>query len=148
LEITGLIDWNFAHLAAPISEFLHSLGDFHGLLDAKSLDSDEQMLRHYHLTGFPTDLPISTAKSTERSGPGEPAHIDWQKIKRWDDTLAHVGVRKPSNIDGADGISDLWWFTQQLCPWRCLQERKIEKLGPEKVAKMRHEANKQLDTQL
>jgi hypothetical protein len=149
LDMTALIDWHFAHPAAPISEFLHSFQDFHALLESNcNLENDEILLQKYQLTSFPAALPVARMIVNSQPEPGESASIDWPKAKRFDDALSQAGVSKPSGIDGAERISGLWWFTQDICPWWFLQYRRIENLGPEKVTEMRGSADSRLGAQL
>jgi hypothetical protein len=143
------VDWDFAHLAHPISEFFHSLGDLHGIFGTSyNLKDDEKPLHQYQLTGFPVDLPATHPDAGKGTEPGQPTKVDWQMAKMFDDALREAGVTKPSNIEGAAAIADLWWFTQEVCPWWFLQDRKIEKLGLEGVTRMRKSADGLLDAQL
>jgi hypothetical protein len=147
--LTALVDWDFAHLAHPISEFFHSFGDMHGLFEAShNLKEDEMLLRQYQLNGFPIELPTTQPDASKRTEPDQPAKVDWQKAKMFDNALVEAGALKPSNIEGVVEFADLWWFTQEICPWWVLQDRKIEKLGPERVTKMRKSADDLLDAQL
>jgi hypothetical protein len=147
LQISSLLDWDLAHIGAPISEYLHGFGDVHGFLSSH-YDDDEglPLLRKSQLTGFPSQLPTAPADFTSET-PNASA-VDWTLARAWDDCLEKLGTAKPSNIVGAAEISDFWWFTQELCPWYFLQPRKLEKLGPEKVEHFRKDSEMRVDGQL
>jgi hypothetical protein len=149
LELSAVLDWDFAHIAHPISEFFHSFVDLHAFLGPKGDKSDEEnLLRKSILTTFPDPLPESAVPPDAKHAPGEPRHIRWKLADQFNNSLDDAGAMKPSNIPCAAEWADVWWFTQDLCPWFFLQPRKLEKLGAEKTAKMRREADEKLDKQL
>jgi hypothetical protein len=149
LELTAVLDWDFAHIALPISEIFHSLADFHAFLGPKSSKNDEgALLRMSVLTAFPNPLPEIAADPTAKRVPDEPGQIRWKLAQDFDNCLTEAGVAKPSNIPGAAEWADIWWLTQNVCQWFFLQLRELEKLGVEKTAKRRQEADKQVDRQL
>lgn len=62
------------------------------------------------------------------SGTIEPKH---NIGKLWEQALAAEGVQRPSTIEAADHISNVWWFAQDLLPFHWLLPRFIEKASAE-----------------
>jgi hypothetical protein len=150
LELTAVLDWDFAHIAHPISEFFHSLTDFHAFLGPpKSSKSEEAaLLRMSVLTAFPNPLPESAADVTAKRARDEPIKIRWTLAQDFDNCLREAGVAKPLNIPCAAEWADIWWLTQNVCQWYFLQPRELEKLGVEKTAGRRRGVDEQVDRQL
>jgi hypothetical protein len=149
LQLTAVVDWDFSHLASPISEYLHSLQQFHALVEPPHQGTDdEKLLRKLILSKFPDELPETKAREKKKRPPGDPMHIDWEVAKDFDACLRPEGAAKPSNIQGAENVANFWWFAQDLCPWWCLQERSLSRMGTEMAHKMRIDAQETVNKQL
>jgi hypothetical protein len=149
LKLTAVLDWDFAHIAHSISEFFHSFADLHAYFGPKSDKADDEaLLRDSILTTFPDPLPGSDVPLDAKQASDEPRVTRWKLASQFNDCLVEAGVLKPSNIPGAAGWADIWWFTQHVCPWFFLQPRQVEKLGPEKALNKRQKADEKLDKQL
>jgi hypothetical protein len=145
LELTAVLDWDFAHIAHPVSEFFHSFADLHAFFGPKKDKIDEaNLLREWILTTFPNPLPESAIPTDAKGAPGE-RQVRWKLANKFNDCLIKAGVSMPSNIPNAAEWADVWWFTQHVCPWFLLQPRELEKLEQEKTANMRRKADEKLD---
>lgn len=58
----------------------------------------------------------------------EPKH---KSGKIWEDALTAEGVERPSTIESADIVSDLWWFGQELLYFHRLIPSVVERLEKE-----------------
>ncbi|KAJ5915760.1 Aminoglycoside phosphotransferase [Penicillium verhagenii] len=98
-RVTAVLDFDFAHIGAPISEYLFSFWDLDGILPGSAEPLGP--LRKYMLDGFPEQ---NTSIDTKL-----------KLAQAWDNALTEVGVKKPSTIRKAGDIADIWWFSQDLC---------------------------------
>ncbi|PLB55080.1 hypothetical protein P170DRAFT_505704 [Aspergillus steynii IBT 23096] len=116
LRITAILDYGLSHIAIPVVEFLYSFTAFSGSLTAP-FDKETERLRHAMLHGFPEIPPISNPM---RQGPamfGSGRDIQWGLAKAWEVELERVGALRPRNTEGADLLSQVHWFIQDLAPW-------------------------------
>ena len=68
LQITGLLDFDFSHIASPADEYFYSFPSFCGLVPGPFEDEDLQLLRRYQTEGFP--ITPSAQEATSHS-------VDW-----------------------------------------------------------------------
>lgn len=135
-EITALLDFDFAHIGAPISEFVLSFSVGLGFTLPGSGDSEYVGdARKYILEGFPTEIPAD-AKAEG---------IDLAVSKAFDQARTEVGAKKPSAIEGADLLSDIWWFSQDICQAFWFIPGVLARRTPEQLAEMKKGAEKSLD---
>lgn len=57
----------------------------------------------------------------------------WKLARAWDNALSGVGVKKPSTIDKAGDVADIWWFSQDLYEAYWFIDTFLEKRTPEKL---------------
>lgn len=107
-RLTAVIDFDFSHIGSIITEFLYSFPDFQGILP--SVADPQDGLRDLMLNGF-ADPVIDAQFATG---------------KAWDDALAAQGVLRPCTIDGAEHVSNVWWFAQDLMHFHWLLPRFYE----------------------
>lgn len=125
-QLTGLIDFDFAHIGAPISEFVLSfMSGFEYCLPGSADAAEAGIQRDYMLKGFPED-------TSDRSKP-------------FDQALMQAGAKKPDAITGADVLSDVWWFSQDICQAFWFLPGVLARRTPEQVAEMRMWGVKNLD---
>lgn len=118
-RLSAVLDFDFAHIGAPISEYLFSFWDLDGLLPGSSDPNDP--LRNHILKGFPF--------AEEEEG----VEYKWKLARAWENALSDVGAEKPSTIDKAGDIADIWWFSQDLCEAYWFIDTFLEKRTPEKL---------------
>ena len=73
------------------------------------------------LSGFPKPLPEANDE------------VDWPSAKAWDDALSHVGAAKPSTIKNIDPLSDLFWLSGQLLPFKLCNQTVVNNSTPEQL---------------
>ncbi|KAJ3493016.1 hypothetical protein NLG97_g4999 [Lecanicillium saksenae] len=95
-RLTGIIDFDFARIGCPLSEFMDSFLHFQGLLVGMALDEGER------------DLLLAGYKEYDGDAKYAIGHA-------WEAALAAEGVTRPSQIPNADLVSNLWWFAEDLC---------------------------------
>ncbi|KAG5944994.1 hypothetical protein E4U53_006770 [Claviceps sorghi] len=95
-RLTAVLDFDFSHIGAPVSEYLFSFGDIYALLPSQS--APVGLTRKWLLGGFPKKVDHK-----------------FRLAKLLDAVLADAHVQKPSTIEAAGYIADIWWFSQDLC---------------------------------
>lgn len=95
-------------------------------------DSDAQILRNSYLSGFPEPLPEHNSE------------IQWEFAKAWDDELARVGAKKPSNMKGVVALADLHWLHNQVTPYLLCNPTILQYRKPHDLVRDRKEAEELL----
>lgn len=95
-RLTGIVDFDFGHVAHPISEPMFSFPHFQGFLSGVA---DHRKERELLLSGYADD------DGDEKYAVG----------RAWEAALAAEGVVRPSTVPQAALVSNLWWFAQELC---------------------------------
>ncbi|KAH8428169.1 phosphotransferase family protein [Aspergillus melleus] len=143
LQITALLDYGLSHVGIPAMEFLYSFAGFSGSLTAP-FDRETERLRHAMLHGFPEIPPISQPM---RLGPdmfGSGRNIQWGLAKAWEVELERVGAIRPRNTEGADLLSQVHWFIQDLAPWHLYDPDILQIRTKEQLFEARQETKKTL----
>ncbi|OAA60787.1 Protein kinase-like domain protein [Cordyceps fumosorosea ARSEF 2679] len=109
-----VLDFDFGHIGSAVTEFLYSFQDFQGLIDGIAEPGDG--LRDLLLNGF--------------AGPVE---AKFAIGKAWDEALAVQGALRPCTIEGADDVSNLWWFAQELLQFHWLLPRFYQSQSEEQL---------------
>lgn len=103
MEITAVLDFDFAHVGHPFEEFhTMSFTDLGGSIGSNA-DSVEAALISGDFTRTPDDL----------------REEEWLLAKDWNEELDCLA---PSNISGVEGIVDLIQLQVLLCPRRLSME--------------------------
>ncbi|KAJ5654148.1 Aminoglycoside phosphotransferase [Penicillium lividum] len=131
-RVTAILDFDFAHIGAPISEYLFSFYDIDGLMPGSAQPLGP--LRKYMLDGFPMQ--------------GERIDTKLKLAQAWDNALIDVGAKKPSNIRKAGDIADLWWFSQDLCQAFWFMDRFLKKRTPGALEKLKADSARSLEKYL
>lgn len=98
-RLTGIVDFDFGHVAHPISEPMFSFVHFQGFLSGLSNHRRERELL---LSGH--------------AGPVDDADADKHAMGlAWEAALTAEDVVRPSLVENAEAVSNLWWFGQELC---------------------------------
>ncbi|THW10700.1 hypothetical protein D6D24_07733 [Aureobasidium pullulans] len=107
LQITGLLDFDFSHIASPADEYFYSFPSFCGLVPGPFEDEDLQLLRRYQTEGFPSTP--SAQEATSKS-------VDWTVARLWQAALEKHNVASPKDIENSTELADIYWFLLDVCP--------------------------------
>ncbi|THY01482.1 hypothetical protein D6D01_10358 [Aureobasidium pullulans] len=107
LQITGLLDFDFSHIASPADEYFYSFPSFCGLVPGPFEDEDLQLLRRYQTEGFPSSPSAQEARSQS---------VDWTVARLWQVALKKHNVASPKDIDNITELADVYWFLLDVCP--------------------------------
>ncbi|THZ77721.1 hypothetical protein D6C85_01493 [Aureobasidium pullulans] len=107
LHITGLLDFDFSHIASPADEYFYSFPSFCGLVPGPFEDEDLQLLRRHQTEGFPS--APSTQEATSES-------VDWTVARLWQAALEKHNVASPKDIENITELADIYWFLLDVCP--------------------------------
>lgn len=132
-KLTAVLDFDFAHISAPADEFFRSLG--HGLgrfPDTRGASPDELSLQNAMLHGFPSPLPASD-------------EVQWAVAKVWDDALRSRKLQRPGSIPNMVQLSDVFWLSSQILPFRLCSDTVVRNSSPEIVAQWKADGLKRLD---
>jgi hypothetical protein len=106
-RITGLLDFDFSHIASQADECFYSFMDFGGLVPGPFEGGELERLRDYQIQGYP-DSP-----SVEESENGP---VNWNWARLWQAALHKHNVSCPANIEGIAELADVYWFLLDVCP--------------------------------
>ncbi|KAJ4165723.1 hypothetical protein LMH87_007343 [Akanthomyces muscarius] len=128
-NLKAIVDFDFGHSGSPLTEYLYSFPEFYGLL----LGVAEPMngLRDLILNGY--------------TGATRPSLVVG---KTWEVALAAEGAQRPSTIEGADIVSDVWWLGQELLQFHWMIPRLHERMSAEDKERSRNKSAMRLQTYL
>ncbi|KAH0286073.1 hypothetical protein M436DRAFT_60238 [Aureobasidium namibiae CBS 147.97] len=106
-QITGLLDFDFSHVASEADEFFYSFMDFGGLVPCPFEGDELDRLREYQIQGFPDSTPL---------GKVEDPPIDLDMARLWQATLRKHHVHGPTDIKRIAELADIYWFLIDVCP--------------------------------
>ena len=107
LEVIGLLDFDFTHIASPCDEYFYSFMDFHGLVPGPCEDKEMETLRMAQLSGFKDfELPVRAGE----------AGVDWTVARMWQEAMKRFGVNAPSDIQGVGELAAIYLFLLDVCP--------------------------------
>ena len=110
MRLTALLDFDFAHIGTFADEFFRSLGAAIGQFPASRESGEYLALREAMLTGFPDPLPKANDE------------VQWPSAKAWDDALRERGAKRPGTIENIAALSDLFWLSGQILPFKLCNE--------------------------
>ena len=122
MRLTALLDFDFSHIATFADEFFRSLGADIGQFPSPRGSGQALALRTAMLTGFPDPLPPSNAV------------VQWPSAKAWDDALRERGAKRPSTITDIAALSDLFWLSGQILPFKLCNEVVVGNSSREQLA--------------
>ena len=74
------------------------------------------------LTGFPDPLPPSNDE------------VQWPSAKAWNDALRERGAKRPGTIADIVALSDLFWLSGQILPFKLCNEIVVRNSSEEELA--------------
>jgi hypothetical protein len=107
LQITGLLDFDFSHIAAPADEFLYSFMDLGGLVPGPFEDEALQCLRRFQLGQGPDN--ISSVETDD-------SPVNWTLAIAWKAALQRHHINGPAEIENIADLADIYWFLLDVCP--------------------------------
>ncbi|KAL8913404.1 MAG: hypothetical protein Q9171_001783 [Xanthocarpia ochracea] len=122
MRLTALLDFDFSHIATFADKFFRSLGAGIGQLPSPRESGDFLTLRTAMLAGFPDQLPASNDD------------VQWPSAKAWDDALRARGAKRPSTIENIAALSDLFWLSGQILPFKLCNEVVVRNSSQEQLA--------------
>ncbi|KAL9102564.1 MAG: hypothetical protein Q9163_002314 [Psora crenata] len=122
MRLSALLDFDFSHIATFADEFLRSLGAEIGQFPSPRESGELLALRTAMLTGFPDQLPPSSND------------VHWPSAKAWDDALRERGAKRPRTIENIAALSDLFWLSGQILPFKLCNEVVVRNSSQEQLA--------------
>ena len=122
MRLTALLDFDFSHIATFPDEFFRSLGADIGRFASPRESGESFALRTAMLTGFPDPLPPSNDD------------VQWPSAKAWDDALRERGAKRPGTTEDIAALSDLFWLSGQILPFKLCNEVVVRNTSPEQLA--------------
>lgn len=134
MRLTALLDFDFSHIATLADEFFRSLCADIGQFPSPRESGELLALRKAMLTGFPDPLP-----PTDEEG-----FVQWPSAKAWDDALCERSAKRPSTIENIAALSDLFWLSGQIFPFRLCNQTVVKNSSQEQLAARRKTGEKLL----
>jgi hypothetical protein len=134
LQLTAVIDFDFAHIATIADEFFRSLG--HGIgrfPDTRDEeDEDSEDLQKAMLHGFPENLPDDSDS------------VNWTAARLWDGVLRRKGIQRPGTIPSMTLLADLFWLSSALLPFKLCNQVVVENSTSEQLQRRKAMGTKNL----
>ena len=124
MRLTALLDFDFSHIATFADEFFRSLGQSIGQLPSARDSGELLALREAMLTDF-IDFQAPS------DGDGE---VLWPSAKTWNDALRENGAQRPHTIINIAQLSDLFWLSGQILPFKLCNEVVVSNSNQEQLA--------------
>ena len=125
MRLTALLDFDFSHVATYADEYFRSLGADIGQFPSPRESGELLALRAAMLTDFPDELPPSSDD------------VQWPSAKAWDDALRERDAKRPSTIGNIAALSDLFWLSGQILPFKLCNEVVVRNSTQEQLAARR-----------
>jgi hypothetical protein len=137
MTITALLDFDFAHIASPIDEYLYSFQLLSSILVGAHAKGDMGKLQRYLLTG-------------ERRARFPPNNrtIDWNVAVTWNEAIKAAGGIRPSDVEGADVLAELKWLMEDIRPPYFAMPRWLAKRTSEEIETQRKKVEADLEKRL
>lgn len=145
-RLTAVLDFEFAHIGAPVSEWLFSFFDLDGILPAAV--SPMGPIRDWMLHEFPQGGVISSDDKKTSKPLNRKLTTAETFAVAWDTALAEAGVNKPSMISGAGETADIWWFSQEICQAYWFFDSFLAKKTPVQLSRMKTSSEQFLEASL
>ncbi|KAM3512480.1 hypothetical protein MY11210_003897 [Beauveria gryllotalpidicola] len=128
-SLKAIIDFDFGHIGSPITEYFYSFPEFYGIL--LGVAEPENGVRDMVLNGY-------TGAITPNRVTG----------KMWEEALAVQGAQRPSTIEGADIMANVWWFGMELLQFHWMIPRLYEQMSADDKEGSRSKSARHLQTYL
>jgi hypothetical protein len=136
-RITALLDFDFTHIASPANEFFYPFPSFHGILSGPFEPKENEALCLAQLDGFKNPDPTLTNPE-----------INYNLAKLWHSELIRLEILGPSNIEGIEEVSALYWFFLDVCPPYFLLPRLLGRTSEEQQQESKKETEARLEKYL
>ncbi|KAJ6780174.1 hypothetical protein PWT90_04402 [Aphanocladium album] len=128
-KLTAVIDFDFGHIGGPVTEFMYSFPEFEGFLGGVA--DTQEGLRDRIL-----------CQPSKQIWPEASIGHAWQKA------LLDNGAQVPATIDGADTVSNVWWFAQELLYFHWLIPRAVNSMSQETKSRKLKQSAETIQTYL
>jgi len=125
-QILGLVDYDCSHTGHPLHEFF-----FSSFSVSYCVVSPEASVAAALFHGFPSPLPVSIPTTSPEYHDGESPQ--WEVMAMFEEELKRVGAARPSSIEGAEDIAEVYGFMSEVCPFHFVMERWIKRQTEEKL---------------
>jgi hypothetical protein len=137
MTITALLDFDFAHIASPIDEYLYSFQSLSSILVGAHEKGDMGKLQQYLLTGErPARLPPNNRT------------VDWNVAVTWNEAIKAAAGIRPSDVEGADVLAELKWFMEDIRPPYFAMPKWLAKRTAEQIEAQRKKVQADLEKRL
>ncbi|KAL3418724.1 phosphotransferase enzyme family protein [Phlyctema vagabunda] len=129
-DVLGLVDYDCSHTGHPLHEFFFSSFSvsYYALApDAAVTDA----LFHGYPSPLPTSVPTTSPEYVDGQSP------QWEVMAIFEEELKRVGAARPSSIEGAERIAEVYGFMSKVCPFHFVMERWISRQTEEKLQAVR-----------
>ncbi|THZ23826.1 hypothetical protein D6C91_03515 [Aureobasidium pullulans] len=131
-KVTALVDYDCSHTGHPLHEFFFSSFSVN-----YCVVSAESEVATALFDQFPSPLPESKpALGTELRDCSPP---QWEIMFMFEEELEKVGAARPSSVQGAKQITEIYEFMSEICPFHFVMDRWVENQSEEKLQTCRIE---------
>ncbi|THY99906.1 hypothetical protein D6C93_03821 [Aureobasidium pullulans] len=131
-KVTALVDYDCSHTGHPLHEFFFSSFSVN-----YCVVSAESEVATVLFDQFPSPLPESKpALGTELRDCSPP---QWEIMLMFEEELEKVGAARPSSVQGAKQITEVYEFMSEICPFHFVMDRWVENQSEEKLQTCRIE---------
>lgn len=137
MKITALLDFDFAHIASPIDEYMYSFQSMSSILVGAHEKGDMGKLQKFILSGEqPAKLPPNSR------------FADWNVAVTWNEAIKTAGGIRPSDVKCADVLAELKWFMEDIRPPYFGMPKWVAKRSPEQIETERKRVQEMLEKRL
>jgi hypothetical protein len=131
-DILGLVDYDCSHTGHPLHEFFFS--SFSVSYYALSSEPDVTAALFH---GFPSPLPTSVPTNSPEYVDGQSPQ--WEVMAIFEEELKRVGAARPSSIEGAESIAEVYGFMTKVCPFHFVMDSWVKRRTEEQLQTARKE---------
>jgi hypothetical protein len=137
MKITALLDFDFAHVASPVDEYLYSFQGLSSILVGAHERGDMGKLQKFLLSGEqPARLPPNNQI------------VNWNVAVAWNESIKAAGSIRPSDVEGADMLAEMKWFMEDIRPPYFAMPRWLAVKTPEQIETQRKKVQANLEKRL
>lgn len=129
-QILGLVDYDCSHTGHPLHEFFFSSFSL-----SYCVISAEPAVASALFHGFPSPLPASTLPTGPEFRDDDAPQ--WEAMAMFEEELRRVGAARPSSIEGAEGIAEVYGFMSEVCPFYFVMDKWVERQSEDRLQECR-----------